>query len=88
MIHQVCRKVCQNGVAHLEIRPAAHYIEIVPNRGELFMPVLIIYVIVFLAIFLITREFWCWYYKSSDIKAQLEEISRRLAEIENKLNNR
>ncbi len=52
------------------------------------MPVLIIYAIVFLAIFLITREFWCWYYKSSDIKAQLEEVSRRLAEIENKLNNR
>ena len=88
MTHPVCRKVCQSGAARLEIPLAAHYIEVVPNRGELFMPVLIIYAIVFLAIFLITREFWCWYYKSSDIKAQLEEVSRRLAEIENKLNNR
>ena len=52
------------------------------------MPALIIYIIVFLVIFLITREFWCWYYKSSDIKAQLNEISGRLAEIEKKLNNR
>ena len=88
MTHPVCRKVCQSGVAHLEIRLMAHYIEVVPNRGESIMPILIIYIIVFLAIFLITREFWCWYYKSSDIKAQLEEVSRRLAEIENKLNNR
>ena len=88
MTHRVCRKVCQSDVAHLEIRQMAHYIEVVSNRGELIMPILVIYIIVFLAIFLITREFWCWYYKSSDIKAQLEEVSRRLAEIENKLNNR
>ena len=52
------------------------------------MPLLLIYIIVFLVIFLITREFWCWYYKSTDIKNQLEEISRRLAEIENKLGRR
>ena len=52
------------------------------------MPTLIIYIIVFLAVFLITREFWCWYYKSTEIKEKLEDISRRLAEIENHLNNR
>ena len=52
------------------------------------MPIIIIYIIVFLAVFLITREFWCWYYKSTEIKDKLEDISRRLAEIENHLNNR
>lgn len=89
MTHLVCRKVCQSGVAHLEIIPMAHYIEVVSKiKGEKIMPALIIYIIVFLVIFLITREFWCWYYKSSDIKAQLNEISGRLAEIEKKLNNR
>ena len=52
------------------------------------MPLLVIYIIVFLAVFLITREFWCWYYKTNTIKEQLEEISTRLAELENKLNQR
>ena len=57
-------------------------------KKECLMLIIIIYIIIFLAIFLITREFWCWYYKSTEIKDKLEDISRRLAEIENRLNNR
>ena len=35
--------------------------------------IIIIYIIIFLAIFLITREFWCWYYKSTEIKDKLSK---------------
>ena len=35
-------------------------------------------IIVALLIFLLVRELWCWYYKTNEILAKLDEINRKL----------
>ena len=37
-----------------------------------------LYIIVALIFFLLVRELWCWYYKTNEILAKLDEINRKL----------
>ena len=41
----------------------------------------LIYILVALAVFLIARELWCWYWKINDILEKLDEISQKLDKI-------
>jgi len=40
---------------------------------------LILFVVVLIVILLITRAFWCWFFKTSEIARLLEEISAKIS---------
>lgn len=48
---------------------------------EFLIPIIILYVV----IFFITRELWCWYLKINSREKTLEEISKTLKEINHRL---
>ncbi len=67
------------------------YMQYLSRLFETTSEVLILYLIVFLAIlflsFLLVREFWCWYLKTTKITYLLEEISEKISE-QNKLQSK
>jgi hypothetical protein len=44
--------------------------------------VIIIFIAISVAVFLITREFWCWYWKINQKLRTLESIDRRLEDLQ------
>jgi len=49
------------------------------------MDTMIIFILVYIIIFFITRELWCWYLKINSREKTLEEISKTLKEMNHKL---
>ena len=38
-----------------------------------------------IGVFLIIREFWCWFFKSNEISSQVWDLSRKLEALSRKL---
>jgi|GEM_PF-1578816 len=56
------------------------------SKAEIVFILLLVLALLFL-IFLLIREFWCWYFKTTEISYFLEEISEKLSE-QNKLHSK
>ena len=48
---------------------------------------LLIGLLVIVGVFLIIREFWCWFYKSNEISSQVKALSRKLEELSQKVDD-
>lgn len=48
----------------------------------------IIVFVVIIGIFLLIREFWCWYYKSNAILEKLNKLESDIEFIKNNINNK
>ena len=46
---------------------------------------LLIGLLVIVGVFLIIREFWCWFYKSNEILSKVDEISSQVKALSRKL---
>lgn len=51
------------------------------------MKYVIITLVVIIIIFIVAREFWCWYWKINERIKQANEINKQLEEIKNLLVN-
>ena len=49
--------------------------------------IIIIFIAISIVVFLITREFWCWYWKINQKLRTLESIDRRLEELQRQIMN-
>lgn len=49
--------------------------------------VIIIFIAISIVVFLITREFWCWYWKINQKLRTLESIDRRLEDLQSRIMN-